>query len=225
MTLTKQINDDTMNHVLTKLKYVEGSKIYIGDANAITGSSARVIIEAFSELGKEVKRCKMVKNGQCYGALLNVEPIVAEDRNCTIRKDPKWTPPIPSVVREHAVTPLAYSEFGKMEIMTFWVVANGSYIKDPKRDKDRGYRGVWMVIEDTFGRRFVTVRPEHWDNGKVNVDPSNEGPYYGRVKISDNTTRIEPGLKYINLYEVELYDSAEASQLADSLEYLLDFKD
>lgn len=220
MSLKNKPTEENLNHVLTKLKFVEGRKIYLTDANRITGCTLPVIMKAFEELGKPVLKKKMNKNGESYCAILNVEPILAEDRTCVIKTDPKWIPPtIDKKIKELPVTPLINSDFGKHELSIFWIFHRGQaftavYKKDDNGDRVKVLIRVdWYSICDNFGRQFVCVLRKDWDHKHVNIDKNFEGPYYGRIKISDNKTKYERGQKYCNLYEVERYGTKDAQQI------------
>lgn len=235
MAVTRTINDETMNKVLQKVKYVPGSKMFVGDINKITGCSSKVVISAFNEVGKTVNMCKMVKNGECYGALMNLEPIEADDYQYTVKPDPKKKRNPKDVEKESElyITPLHESECGEMELMAFKIVAHGYYVKDVREPeekqydedgneilsrKHRGSRGSWFTVQDLFSRRFVTVMPQIWNNkgNKVQFDIScPDTVYYGRVKVSQNKTRIDPGLLYLNVYEAGPYHSHYAEEIQE----------
>jgi hypothetical protein len=213
----REINDETLNRVLSKLKWVEGSKIYSSDANLITGCTVPVILKAFEELGKPVELKKMIKNGECYRAILNVEPIEAQDRSVKIKKDPAWKPPAETSTVELPVTEFTWSEFGEMELMIFRIVSKGKWtnINNERYQDGRLVGGWWYAIEDIWGRQFVNVTKDTMRPKKVHIDPSSDGPYYGRVKISDNKTKYEQNLRYLNFYEVEKCDSKDAIRIAN----------
>lgn len=216
--LNRKISDDVLNHVLSKLKWVEGSKIYTSDANKITGCTVPVILKAFEELGKPVEIKKMVKNGECYRAFLNVEPIEAQDRVVKIKKDPNWKPAIENEYYDLPVTDFVYSDYGDMELMIFRIISRGRWNnKDGERYEDgRLVGGWWYALEDIWGRRYINVMKDIMRPKKVHILYDVDGPYYGRVKISDNKTKYEENLRYLNMYEVELIGTKDAKEIANN---------
>lgn len=217
--LIREPTDEALNKVLTLLKWVEGSKIYSSDANKITGCTVPVIVKAFEDLGKPVKLKKMIKNGECYRAILNVEPINAQDRNVVIRKDPKWRPMVNTLKDPLPITDPILSDYGDDELMIFKIISSCRWTnnKNEKYDDGRLVGGWWYVIEDIWGRRFVNVHKDLWKPAKVNIsNPKVNDMYYGRVRISDNKTKYEPDSRYINFYEIEEYDSDAASDIANA---------
>lgn len=224
MKIITKSSEEAFNVVLSKLKYSPGAKMLIGDANKITGCSSQVIEDAFKLLSEEtgvnmaIERRKMVFNKCNYHALYNIEPINPSDA-----KKIKYDPTVnlaPANTWNYGITGLKHSYDGLNELTLFTVVYKNRFFYT-KNNKIKGESttktGDWMCIEDYYGRRFITVRPDLWhkDSKRCVFNANPEVWHYGRIKISENTTKYEPDLLYVNIYDCAPIETALSREIQE----------